>query len=377
MATLCLQITLTGAHSGESMAHFLSNEEKADMHMAYGAADGNGREASRLYHERFPNRYLPGRQMFTDIHRRLRENGTLNVGREGRGRPRAVRDGIEDAVLQYFGANPRSSTRAAAHHLGIPDHVAVWRVLHQDKLHPYHFQKVQDLLPQDHIPRVNFARWALNKVERDEHFFNRVLFTDEATFTRAGVFNTHNMHAWHDANPQNVHRFRYQHRFTVNVWVGICGDHLIGPYLMPSPLNGARYVTFLRDVLPELLEEMPLGIRRRMWFQHDGAPAHYHRDARQHLDASFPNKWIGRNGPVAWPARSPDLNPLDFFLWGYMKTLVYDTPVESEMDLTARIAVAAGDIAEDQQMLSRVTQSFQRRCQVCTEVNGGHFEQLL
>ena len=67
----------------------------------------------------------------------------------------------------------------------------------------------------------------------------------------------------------------------------------------------------------------------------------------------------------------------DFFLWGHMKTLVYDTPVESEMDLTARIAVAAGDIAENQQMLSRVTQSFQRRCQVCTEVNGRHFEHLL
>ena len=38
---------------------------------------------------------------------------------------------------------------------------------------------------------------------------------------------------------------------------------------------------------------------------------------------------------------SPDLTPLDFFLWGHMKTLVYETPVESEMDLIARIAVAS------------------------------------
>ncbi|GFV88973.1 hypothetical protein TNCV_4911751 [Trichonephila clavipes] len=37
-------------------------------------------------------------------------------------------------------------------------------------------------------------------------------------------------------------------------------------------------------------------------------------------------------GPVAWPPRSPDLSPLDFFLWGAMKGLVYDTPVVSEMD---------------------------------------------
>jgi len=34
---------------------------------------------------------------------------------------------------------------------------------------------------------------------------------------------------------------------------------------------------------------------------------------------------------------------LDFFLWGYIKALVHETPVESQMDLVARIAVAAGD----------------------------------
>ena len=41
------------------MAHNLTNEELADMHMVYGAAHGNAREAVRLYQQRFPNRYLP------------------------------------------------------------------------------------------------------------------------------------------------------------------------------------------------------------------------------------------------------------------------------------------------------------------------------
>jgi hypothetical protein len=31
---------------------------------------------------------------------------------------------------------------------------------------------------------------------------------------------------------------------------------------------------------------------------------------------------IGRGGPTAWPPRSPDLNSLDFYLWGHLKTLV-------------------------------------------------------
>ena len=41
------------------MVHNLTNEKFADMHMVYGAAYGNPREAVRLYQQRFPNRYLP------------------------------------------------------------------------------------------------------------------------------------------------------------------------------------------------------------------------------------------------------------------------------------------------------------------------------
>ncbi|GBL87538.1 hypothetical protein AVEN_165153-1 [Araneus ventricosus] len=46
-------------------------------------------------------------------------------------------------------------------------------------------------------------------------------------------------------------------------------------------------------------------------------------------------------GPVHWPARSPDLSCLDIFYCGQMKTLVYETPVDSVEYLVARISVAA------------------------------------
>ena len=103
-----------------------------------------------------------------------------------------------------------------------------------------------------------------------EHFLKRVLFSDEATFTRAGLFNNHNMYSWQEENPHELHRFRYQHRFSINVWTGIVGDSLIGPYLRQFLLNGQQHVTFFRETLPLLLEDFPLHERRRMWFQHDG-----------------------------------------------------------------------------------------------------------
>ncbi|GFW86614.1 uncharacterized protein TNCV_4333981 [Trichonephila clavipes] len=83
-----------------------------------------------------------------------------------------------------------------------------------------------------------------------------------------------------------------------------------------------------------------------MWFQHDGAPAHFSADVRSVLDAAYPGRWFGQGGPVNWPARSPDLSCLDFFLWGHIKSLVYASPIDSDEALVAKIAVVAGEIRE-------------------------------
>jgi len=65
------------------------------------------------------------------------------------------------------------------------------------------------------------------------------------------------------------------------------------------------------------------------------------------LDASFPNRWIGRDGPTPWPPRSPDITPLEFFLWGYVKDKLFSTPVPDITNLKARITDAFATITED------------------------------
>ncbi|EFN87291.1 hypothetical protein EAI_12596, partial [Harpegnathos saltator] len=48
-------------------------EELADIHFTYGAADGNGREAARIYLAKFSSRCQPHHHStFAFIHRRLR-----------------------------------------------------------------------------------------------------------------------------------------------------------------------------------------------------------------------------------------------------------------------------------------------------------------
>ncbi|EZA54312.1 hypothetical protein X777_06134, partial [Ooceraea biroi] len=83
---------------------------------------------------------------------------------------------------------------------------------------------------------------------------------------------------------------------------------------------GRHYTDFLRQRLPELLEEIPLLQRRNMFFQQDGAPPHAYRDVTTFINERFPGRWIAQHGPIIWPARFADLTPLDFFSLGSLKT---------------------------------------------------------
>lgn len=179
-----------------------------------------------------------------------------------------------------------------------------------------------------------------------------------------------------DANPHGTYVKSYQHRFSVNIWAGIIGDLLLGPVLLPPHLNGTTYLAFHENVLPLYLEDVPLAVRQGMWFQHDGAPPHFAFGVRQHLDVLYPQRWIGRGGPFLWPARSPDLTPLDFYLWGHVKQIVYATPVDTTEELLARIILAFDEIRGSFDF-GKLAESMTQRCNACRQAGGGHFEQLL
>ncbi|KAL6421063.1 hypothetical protein ACFW04_013587 [Cataglyphis niger] len=84
-----------------------------------------------------------------------------------------------------------------------------------------------------------------------------------------------------------------------------------------------------------------------MNFQHDGAPTHFSRQARQFLNAYYPERWIGHGGPILWPARSPDLNVLDYFVRGYIKNLVEDRRDSTETQVREAILAAFGTITPE------------------------------
>jgi hypothetical protein len=114
---------------------------------------------------------------------------------------------------------------------------------------------------------------------------------------------------------------------------------LIGPVILDDHMTGHTYRDFLQNGLPEQLQNIPLSTRIAMYFQHDGAPSHYARLVMQHLNDTSHNPWIGRGSTINWPSRSPDLTLLDFCLWGWLKSKVNRTKVDTREELLDHVTV--------------------------------------
>ena len=69
--------------------------------------------------------------------------------------------------------------------------------------------------------------------------------------------------------------------------------------------------------------------------------------------------------------------PLDYYLWGHMKTLVYETKVDSWAALHDRIFRAAEHICNHPDIIASATHSLLMRAENCIAAGGGHFEKLL
>lgn len=364
------------------MPNLFNNAESADIHFVYGFCDGNAAAAVREYRRRYPDRRQPNARVFVTMHQRFRDFGLKTVmDRQPRGQINE-----ENAIIRAFNNNPRLSSRRAALQLR-KSKSKILRVLHKDNQRPYHLQAVQKLLPGDENRRLTFCNWILNSVQENPQFLHKILWTDESCFTRTGVFNHHNSHIWAQENPRGIRIRSFQHEFSVNVWLGLINGYICGPFFLPPRLNSVLFLDFLTNNLYDLFDDIPAEVRHNSWFQMDGAPAHFGRQVRDWMNENYPERWIGRitnndppevgRGPVAWPARSPDITPLDFYAWGYLKDVVYATTIDTREELIERIQQACHQLSQNRNQILAAINSITKRCQKCIEAGGLHFENML
>jgi hypothetical protein len=156
------------------------------------------------------------------------------------------------------------------------------------------------------------------------------------------------------------------------VFCGVIDGMLIGPVILDDHMTGRNDIYFLQNGLAEEREDVRLATRIAMCFQHYEAPSYYARIVMRHLNVTFRNRWIGRGSTINWPPTSPDLPPLNFCLWGWMKSTVYSRKVDTREELLHVIA----RIKESQNALLQATRRVLTRIAKCIDVDGGVFENV-
>ncbi|GFX37616.1 putative transposable element [Trichonephila clavipes] len=114
---------------------------------------------------------------------------------------------------------------------------------------------------------------------------------------------------------------------------------------------------------------------QELWFQQDDATYHTARATYDLLKDKFGDRLISRFGPVNWPPRSCDLTPLDYFLWGYVKSLVYTDKPQTLGHLEDNIRRVIADIRP--QMLEKVIESWTSRLDYIRASRGSPMPEII
>lgn len=355
-------------------------EEKIQLVLWY--FQGNSiNETINLFIVAYENRPSPSATTVSAIVKKFRTCGCVNSCKQCHARPDQprVRPAVEerqnrdiDICAFVEASEPCSSTKISAE-LNVNART-VRRVLKRNGYHCFKVQTTQELFPEDNFRRMEFCEIMLNRQNENEHFLENIVFCDESSFS---LHKKHNPSVTRYYSKKNKHlsvAVRTQRPQKLNVWTGMLGDHIIGPFFIDGNLNGRKYLQLLQNEVIPSIRRLPINFQA-VWFQQDGCSSHNYRAAIDFLNQTFPDRLISTHGTINWPARSCDLSPNDFFLWGFIKEEIYRHDYERARNLAElrqKIINFCANITPEQ--LRSMRRNLYDRFGYCLAKEGGLFE---
>ena len=299
----------------------------------------------------------------------------------GSGRPRTMRtvENIEHVEALVLSQEDMPQTHRTQRQIVRETGIAlssVQRIIKMDlRLKCFKKQKAHELTVANKLARLTRARQLLRRYPAP--LVNFIVFTDEKLFTVSSPRNAQNdrVYAVHGTKKKDIladRLLRTRSTFSKSVMVSVgvsalgrTGIHFVEPGVK---INGDYYrnTLLLEDLLPDTQELSEFFI-----FQQDGAPAHRARETVELLQRVTPD-FIP---PTLWPPNSPDLNPVDYRIWGIMQEKVYRTKVRDVDDLRERIVKGWEEL--DQRIIDCAVGEWRKRLRECVRVAGGHLEYKL
>jgi transposase/AraC-like DNA-binding protein len=306
--------------------------------------------------------------------------GSIKDDRKGKaGRKRQYSDETVKKVDEFITEHPTCGQREAAQRLGISRSTLQRIVKKRLKMHPYKIQMYQRLSDYDKRRRLDFANAVLILIDEGKLDVNKIWFSDECHFWLDGYVNKQNYRFWAKENPY-ISRTTPLHPKKLTVWAALCDREVAGPnFFREGTITGDSYLRMLEDkFIPEAYgHDMVNGYT----YMQDGATPHRTAEVFECLAEHFGSRVIGLDYPgwygegLEWPPYSPDLNPCDFFLWGYIKDRVYKDNPKTLDELEEKIVYEIRNIPRT--ILRKIGENFVKRLRKVVEAEGGHIEQFM
>ncbi|GFW25587.1 transposable element Tcb2 transposase [Trichonephila clavipes] len=194
--------------------------------------------------------------------------------------------------------------------------------------------------------------------------WGRVLFTDESRFSLSS--DSHRILIWRERGSRNhpsniIERDRYGGR-GVLVWGGIMLGSRTDLHIFDSgSVNGTRYCN---EILLPYVRLFRGAMGLQFLFMDDNAPCHRTVAAEQLLQSEDIER-------MDWPARSPDLNPIEH-VWDFLGKRLAARTLPPITIRELRLALQDEWAAMPQQLIDTLILSMGRRCETCLEVRGNH-----
>ena len=320
-------------------------------------------------HFKLDPRKVPGRQPFERLVKRfLTSNGQVRPAAPS-GRNKVYSQNDITRVTQYFQEDDTRSLRHASRDLQMKM-TTIWRILRKElKWKSYRERHVQPLTDRHRAQRRTFCK---KMEEMGEEFPKQIIFSDEKWFTLVPHPNKQNTRIWTPCQHDRVRECRVQGAKKVMAWVGVVGDKVLPVHWFEEKkgVNWEVYLQLLKETVWPAVRSR--ATRNRLYFMQDGASPHTTNQVMQFLEEKFQGRVISRKAEFEWPARSPDLNPLDFWFWGHCEAEVLRTQPTSLDDLKEEVETFAETVLAD--TVEKIILNINKRIRFCKSERGGQFE---
>lgn len=314
---------------------------------------------------RFYGNTAPHKSTILRLIKKFRLTGSVLDAKRS-GRPSKMTEAVTRDIAARLTRNPTISLRRLSQKSN--QSVSLCRKVAKYKLKmlPYRVSCYQELKNADYNKRVAYCNW-FNIFKTTLNVLDKTFFTDEAWFYLNGYVCSQNNRHWATHNPHDFVE-KPLHPIKVGVWTAISKKRIIGPIFFQETVNTDRYLA----IFDQFVQRLTADEQNNGYYQQDGATCHTSNRSMNRIRAVFGNRLISK--PL-WPARSPDLTPNDFYLWGALKNKVYNNHPTTLTDLETNIQNEINKITEAE--LISVFKNMERRVDLCLQNDGGHFQHLL